>query len=254
MPTFLTQLLVPLTERLIALEQAVVGGGLPMPPLEVLEVAAVETPAVTPTMEQGSWVDMIAKFQKLRAPEFDGEKGPLAADKWKEDITNVLELMDVESVQMQRLAAFTLKGDASKWYRSHFTKEERLTATWEEFLYRFDAQYISAAALATKEAELISLEQGDMTVTAYESKFESLCHFTGNMFQTEERKARMFEKGLRPQLRRYLVSHRHHTVRDVADAAMAQEQEGQKAKEATTKAAAQSDGKSKGKRPFTAMA
>ena len=127
---------------------------------------------------------MISKFQKLCAPEFTGEQGPLVADKWKEDITNVLDLMGVGPVQMQRLAAFILKGDASKWYRSHFTREERLTATWEEFICRFDMQYISAAALAAKEAELIALEQGDMTVTTYESKFESLCHFTGNMFQT----------------------------------------------------------------------
>ena len=57
-----------------------------------------------------------------------------------------------------------------------------MTATWEEFLQRFDMQYISAAAMAAKEAEFISLEQGDMIVTTYESKFESLCHFTGNMF------------------------------------------------------------------------
>jgi hypothetical protein len=159
LPTFLTELLVPLTERLIALEEAVARRRHPpTPPPEEPVVVAAMTPAVTPTKEQGGWMDMIAKFQKLRAPEFTGEQGPLAADKWKKDITNILDLMGIETVLMQRLAAFTLKGDASKWYQSHFTKEERLTATWEEFIYRFDMQYISAATLA-----------------AYESKFESLC-------------------------------------------------------------------------------
>jgi len=46
---------------------------------------------------------------------------------------------------------------------------------------------------------LFALEQGDMSVSVYEDMFISLSYFTDFMFQTEERKARMFEKGLRPQ-------------------------------------------------------
>ena len=50
------------------------------------------------------------------------------------------------------------------------------------------------------------------------------------------------------------MSHRLHTVREVADAAIAQEHEGQRAKEVAAKAVAPSDGKGKGKRPFAATA
>jgi len=60
----------------------------------------------------------------------------------------------------------------------------------------------------------------------------------------------MFEKGLKPPLRRYLVSHRLHTVREVADAAMAQELEGQKAKEAAAKTASQVMGRGKASGPL----
>ena len=121
------------------------------------------------------------------------------------------------------MAAFSLKGNANKWYKAYFAEEERLSVTWDEFIQRFDQQFISSAARAGKEAELLRLEQGDSSVAAYESQFVSLCNFTGNMFQTEERKAHMFERGLRPQIRRYLASQSFHTLREVADAAIRQE-------------------------------
>ena len=99
---------------------------------------------------------LIERYQNLQAPEFAGGSDPLVADKWNEDMGNILSLMGVD--QIQRLATFSLKGDASKWYRAHFSEMERLTIGWEEFLGRFDLQYISSATKAGKEAELLSLE------------------------------------------------------------------------------------------------
>jgi len=53
-------------------------------------------------------------------------------------VGNILDLMGVDSIPKQRLAVFSLKGDASKWYRSQFSEEERLTTTWAKFIQRFD--------------------------------------------------------------------------------------------------------------------
>ena len=114
--------------------------------------AAVVPPPVRlpPVREQDGWLDLIGRFQKLHAPEFAGGSDPLVADRWKEDVGNILDLLGVTSVQRHRLAAFTLKGDASKWYRLQFTEQERVAATWEEFVRRFDLQYISSAARGRK--------------------------------------------------------------------------------------------------------
>ena len=101
---------------------------------------------------------MIERFQKLRAPEFQGGFDPLAANKWKEDIRSLLDLMRVYPVQSHQLVAFSLKGDARLWYKAQFTQEETLTVTWTEFERRFDAYFISSATKAGKEAELIDLE------------------------------------------------------------------------------------------------
>jgi len=139
--------------------------------------------------DREAWLRIVERFMDLGAPEFPGSSDPLIADKWKEDVDVILSMMGVDGVQRQRLAAFRLRGDANMWYKAHFNEKERLTVTWDEFIRRFDQRFISSAAQAGKEAELFSLEQGDSSVAAYKDRFVSLCLFTGNVFQTEERKA-----------------------------------------------------------------
>ena len=90
-------------------------------------------------------------------------------------------------------------------------------------------------------------------MAAYESRFVSLCNFTGNMFQTEERKARMFMRGLRPHIRRYLVSQSFRTLREVADAAIAQELEFLATKDSEVVTEAAGKDKRKCKRSFGAV-
>ena len=111
--------------------------GIQIEPQPVIHQVVQPVPIVQ-TSEQESWLRLMERFQKLRAPEFHGGSDPLVADKWKEDIDSALSYMGVDSVQRQRLAAFSLKGDASKWYRSHFSAAERLMMTWEDFLRSFD--------------------------------------------------------------------------------------------------------------------
>ena len=137
-------------------------------------------------------------------------------------MSNILDILGVDSVQKQRLASYSLKGDAERWYRLQFTPEQRMTLTWEDFIYFFDGQYISSAARTGKELELSRLTQGDMSVADFESRFMELLHFTG-MWQIGERQAQMFLAGLRPNLRRYLVLRRFYSVREVAEAATSQE-------------------------------
>jgi len=61
---------------------------------------------------------MIERFQNLQAPMFHGGSDPLVADRWKEDMGNILKLMGMDPIQRQKLVAFSLKSNASKWYRS----------------------------------------------------------------------------------------------------------------------------------------
>jgi len=91
---------------------------------------------------------------------------------------------------------------------------------------------------------------------AYEGEFINLSHFTDNMLQTEERKARMFEKVLRLQFQRFLVSQRLHTLRKVVDSARASELKDaatQGTREMISRPMARTVEKGKGKRPFASL-
>jgi hypothetical protein len=140
----------------------------PPPPPAGPAVVQPEPAVVQPDMavsavssaDQEAWLRLVERYQKLRAPEFHGGADPLGIDKWKEDVRNIFSLMGVDRVQMQRLATFSLKGGASKWYRAHFSKEEHLETIWEEFLWRFDLHFISSAARAGKEVEFSIWSRG----------------------------------------------------------------------------------------------
>lgn len=72
--------------------------------------------------------------------------------------------------------------------------------------------------------------------------------------QTEERQARIFEKGLKPNMRRFVTSHIYLTMRQVIDAAIAQTRESvvtQKRKEAASCSVQLEKGKEK--RPLSAV-
>jgi hypothetical protein len=197
------------------------------------------------------WMRLIERFQKLRAPEFQGGFDPMVANKWRRDVGNILELMGTDPVQSHRLAASCLKGDARMWYDAHFSPVERTTVTLAVFLGRFDSHFISSAAKAGKEAELIRLEQGELSVTEYESKFLGLCNFTG-LFEDPVRQARMFEMGLKNRIRQHVLALSLPTLREVADAALKLEQDFARSKEAATKKDQIAE-KGKGKRPFTVV-
>lgn len=155
-PQYLIDLLAPLTARMGAIEEMMARGGAPTLPAREPPVPPA-VPVATPVGEHEAWMRLIERYQKLRVPEFQGGSDPMVTDKWKEDVGNILDLIGVDPVQRQRFTTFSLKGNASKWYRLHFS-EERLTISRDEFISRFDLQLISSAAKA-KEAELISLEQ-----------------------------------------------------------------------------------------------
>jgi len=103
-----------------AIKDFLANGGHPTP-------SPPEPPVVVPIGEQEGWMRMIERFQKLQAPEFHGGSDPLTANRWKEDMGNILDLMGMKPIQRQKLAAFSLKGYASKLYKTKFSSEERLT-------------------------------------------------------------------------------------------------------------------------------
>ena len=123
-PQYLEDLLAPLRARMEAIEQLMsIRDFVPPPEVPAVPIA----PDVVPATEQELWMRTIGIYIRCRAPEFQGGCDPLVAYNWKEDVGHILDLLGVDPVQRQRLAAFSLRGDADKWYRLQFSEEERLT-------------------------------------------------------------------------------------------------------------------------------
>ena len=73
--------------------------------------------------------------------------------------------------------------------------------TWASFSSLFMEKYIPRTLRDRKRDEFLSLEQGRMSVAAYEAKFRALSRYaTKHCFSPQER-IRHFVKGLRSELR-----------------------------------------------------
>ena len=74
----------------------------PPPPPEGPTIAQPASPVVQPGVvvpavsaaDQEAWLRLIERYQKLRAPKFQGGADPLVADKWKEDVGTILSLRE----------------------------------------------------------------------------------------------------------------------------------------------------------------
>ncbi|XP_058220482.1 uncharacterized protein LOC131330773 [Rhododendron vialii] len=110
------------------------------------------------------------------------------------------------------IVAVQLIGEANEWWESvlESRKDARRAAraaaqaneldvenlTWAEFDVLFEEQYFSETSCDHLRDEFEKLEKGDMTVSEYALKFQSLSCFAPELVATEERKCRQFERGL----------------------------------------------------------
>ena len=73
--------------------------------------------------------------------------------------------------------------------------------TWESFSSLFMEKYIPRTLRDRKRDEFLSLEQGRMTVNAYEAKFRALSRYATQLCFSPQERIRRFVKGLRSELR-----------------------------------------------------
>ena len=72
--------------------------------------------------------------------------------------------------------------------------------SWASFSSLFMEKYIPRTLMDRKRDEFLSLEQGRMSVTAYEAKFHSLSRYATQLCFSPQERIRRFVKGLRSDL------------------------------------------------------
>ena len=73
--------------------------------------------------------------------------------------------------------------------------------TWASFSSLLMEKYIPRTLRARKRDEFLSLEQGRISVTAYEAKFRALSRYATHLCFSPQERIRCFVKGLRSELR-----------------------------------------------------
>lgn len=94
--------------------------------------------------------------------------------------------------------------------------------TWAKFEELFDNQYFLESYREQLREQFEKLEQGDMTVSDYATKFQTMSHFAPELVAIEERKCRRFEIGLHESVKRLVVSQRITKYSEIVECAMIQ--------------------------------
>ncbi|XP_028079282.1 uncharacterized protein LOC114281044 [Camellia sinensis] len=117
---------------------------------------------------------------------------------WVLGIEKLFEVFPCTKAQKVQFVAFTLEDEACRWWM--LTRIEHHGLTWARFPELFYDKYFSQCMRDKKVTEFESLRQGNKTVVEHEAQFAELTRFAPHMVDTNYKKVRKFEGGLRNAL------------------------------------------------------
>ena len=103
----------------------------------------------------------------------------------------------IGDAQKTVFAAYLLKGEANYWWEAKKNLETEVIITWERFSYLFLEKYFPRYMENKMELKFLELKQGTLSVAEYEAKFTELSRFVPELVNTEEKRARRFQQGLK---------------------------------------------------------
>ncbi|KAF7141664.1 hypothetical protein RHSIM_Rhsim06G0042800 [Rhododendron simsii] len=160
----------------------------------------------------------IEQFQKLKPPTFDGKQDPLVAQSWTLEMEKIFEVMECSEEEKVKLAAFMFTDEAYRWWLT--IKESEPNMKWDRFKEVFNSMYFPPSVKEQMIAEFLDLRQGNLTVTEYAAKFTRLSRFATYVVDTEDKKARKFEGGLKDDFKTKVKLLKLPTYAEVLDRAL----------------------------------
>ncbi|XP_063946053.1 uncharacterized protein LOC135151501 [Daucus carota subsp. sativus] len=149
-------------------------------------------------------VQMLALMQQQMAvhpPEFKGAANPVEASRWLKEIEKAFDLANVGEEQKTQFASYFLKNEANYWWESKKALEGGNVITWERFKVLFLEKYFPRHMQNQMEIKFLELKQDDMSVADYEVRFTELARFVPDQVDTDEKRAKRFQQGLKDWIR-----------------------------------------------------
>jgi hypothetical protein len=141
--------------------------------------------------------DQIRGLLRLNPPLFLGSIEGTEAESWLISLDRCFGLRPYGSNLKARMAIHLLRGNATTWWRQEEFKGhiDINTLTWETFLERFRARYLSEQFCQRRIDEFHDLQQRGLSVAQYETKFLELLPYVDYM-KDEKLQVNRFIKGL----------------------------------------------------------
>nr|XP_017227805.1 PREDICTED: uncharacterized protein LOC108203400 [Daucus carota subsp. sativus] len=114
---------------------------------------------------------------------------------------------------------------ANYWWESVRALEGDDVILWDRFVELFLEQYFPEHVQSQLELDFLELKQGDKSVAEYEKRFMELPRFVTAYVDTDLKKAKRFQQGLRSDIRISVAALRLKTYADVVQTAMVIERE-----------------------------
>lgn len=150
-----------------------------------------------PQRADNSGSNAFRAFKSLKPPEFQGTADPGEARVWLKEMEKSFEILGVAEDQKTVFATYLLKGEANYWWEAKRNLEGIGVVTWERFSELFLDKYFPRFMETQMELRFLELKQGNMTVAEYEAKFSELSRFVPEFLNTNVKRARKFQQGLK---------------------------------------------------------
>ena len=186
----------------------------PTPPVPEVQHAATVAPRMDASLEIGTFPrlttgpimtsdqhELFSKFLKLKPLVFMGAESEDAYD-FLVDCHELLHKMGIVERFGVEFVTYQFQGNAKMWWRSYVECQpaQAPPMTWASFSSLFMEKYIPWTLTDRRRDEFLSLEQGRMSVIAYEAKFRALSRYATQLYFSRQERIRHFVKGLRSDL------------------------------------------------------
>ncbi|XP_074337678.1 uncharacterized protein LOC141674877 [Apium graveolens] len=122
--------------------------------------------------------------------------------------------------QKVEYATYFLKGESNYWWETAKALEAAKIINWDRFKRMFSDKYFPRYMQTQMEMKFLELKQNNMTVGEYEKKFIVLSRFMGDYVDSEEKRAKRFQQGLKPWLRSRVAAFELTTYAEVVQKVM----------------------------------
>ncbi|XP_063938038.1 uncharacterized protein LOC135147914 [Daucus carota subsp. sativus] len=175
--------------------------GEPITMQQVMELMRMQATNLNQQQRQPETGVTFKAFQSVHPPEFRGSADPAEARTWLKEIEKAFELVKVGEEQKTVFASYFLKGEANYWWESRKGLEGAGVIQWEKFNELFLEKYFPRYVQDKMEIKFLELKQGNLSVAEYEAKFTELSRFVPEYVDSEIKRAKRFQQGLKQWIR-----------------------------------------------------